>query len=384
MLIRNALAVRRDRIQPCDIRVTDGKIAAIAPQLEPLPDFAREEIYDAGGSYVLPGLIDSHTHGAVGSVYYRTDCDVEKITAFEASEGVTAVAATLESAPIDREIELVEHLLPFLENGTPGARLVGIHFEGPFLNPAKKGAMDPDGMVLPNVRDFDRLYEASRGYMKLITVAPEMPGAAEVIRRAAEKGVAVSAGHSMASYEEMKQAIDLGVTRMTHTFNACRPFEHREPGLLGAALTDERVTCEVICDFAHLHPAAVELIYRAKGSSRFTAISDSEFAAGLCEGRLVSEDGTERYIDGGVARLADGTICGSASSLWRGFVNLCSLGLPLWEVSETVSANPARALGIYDRVGSIDIGKEADLCVVSREMKLQKTFVSAKGHITAC
>lgn len=179
--------------------------------------------------------------------------------------------------------------------------------------------MNPDGMVVPNVPDFDRLYDAAEGYMKLITIAPDMPGALDVIQHAASLGVSVSAGHTMASAEQMKTAVDAGVTRMTHTFNACRGFDHREPGILGTALTDEHVTCEVICDFAHLHPLTVELIYRAKGAERFTAISDSEFAAGLAEGKLVGEDGRERFIDGGVARLSDGTICRQRSSLARGF-----------------------------------------------------------------
>ena len=375
MLLKNICAVRHDRIMPCDIRIQNGKIAAFG--LDLLPE-ENETIVDGGGAYAFAGLIDSHTHGAMGSVYYNPNCDVDKILAFEASEGVTMVAATLESAPIDEEISLARYLLPFFAPKSGRAKLGGIHFEGPFLNPAKKGAMNPDGMVVPNVTDFDRLYEAAEGHMKLITVAPDMPGALDVISRAASLGVSVSAGHSMASAEQMKAAVDAGVTRMTHTFNACRSFDHREPGILGAALTDDRVTCEVICDFAHLHPLTVELVYRAKGASRFTAISDSEFAAGLAEGKLIGEDGRERFIDGGVARLSDGTICGSASSLARGFRNLCSLGIPLWEVSRMCSENPARALGIFGETGSLDIGKSADLFLTDRDFHVKTVFVDGE------
>lgn len=375
MLLKNIHAVRSDRIMPCDMRIEHGKIAALGKNLTP---YENEEVIDGGGAYAFAGLIDTHTHGAMGSVYYNLNSDIDTILAFEAQEGVTTVAATLESAPIDTEIALTRHLLSFFEKKSGRAKLGGIHFEGPFLNPAKKGAMNPDGMVMPNVPDFDRLYEAAEGHMKLITVAPDMPGALDVIKRAVSLNITVSAGHTMASADEMNAAVDAGLTRMTHTFNACRSFDHREPGILGTALTDDRVTCEVICDFAHLHPLTVELIYRAKGAARFTAISDSEFAAGLAEGKLISEDGRERIIDGGVARLADGTICGSASSLARGFRNLCSLDIPLWEVSRMCSENPAKALGVFDQTGSLDVGKCADLFLADKDFCVKTVFVDGE------
>lgn len=375
MLLKNIHAVRSDRVTPCDMRLEHGRIAAFGKDLTP---YENEEVIDGGGAYAFAGLIDTHTHGAMGSVYYNLNSDIDTILAFEAQEGVTTVAATLESAPIDTEIALTRHLFPFFEKKSGRAKLGGIHFEGPFLNPAKKGAMNPDGMVMPNVPDFDRLYEAAEGHMKLITVAPDMPGALDVISRAVSRGVKVSAGHTMASAEQMKAAVDAGLTRMTHTFNACRSFDHREPGILGTALTDDRVTCEVICDFAHLHPLTVKLIYRAKGAARFTAISDSEFAAGLAEGKLISEDGRERIIDGGVARLADGTICGSASSLARGFRNLCSLDIPLWEVSRMCSENPAKALGVFDQTGSLDVGKCADLFLADKDFCVKTVFVDGE------
>lgn len=376
MLIKNANTVMANCIVKRDILIKNGKIADIAPVL----DIPGEEIYDAEGLTLLPGFIETHSHGAVGYLCSSEDIDLQAILDFEASEGVTTWAVTHHTmATEDFEKKLPEALGLMGKEGK-GAKIGGIHAEGPFINVAKKGAMNEKRIILPTIETFDRMYDACEGNLKLITMAPEMEGATEVIKHAVSKGVKVSAGHTDATYDQMMRAIDAGVTRMTHTFNACRAISHREPGVLGAALTDKRITCEVICDFGHLHPAAVNLLYQIKGSSNFCAVSDSEFAAGLkTEGRVLL-DGEPRYIDheAGICRLENGTICGSASSLHRGFKNLVSLGIPMWEVSEMCSANGAKALGIFDKTGSITVGKAADIVIVDGNLDIKKVFVDGK------
>ena len=375
MLIKNANTVMSNCVVKRDLLIKDGKITDIAPVL----DVQGEEIYDAAGLTLLPGFVETHSHGAVGYLCSNEGIDLQAILDFEASEGITTWGVTHHTMAIDEFVNKLPEALNLIGKST-GAKVGGIHAEGPFINVAKKGAMNEKRIIAPSIEVFDRMYDACQGQMKIITIAPEMEGAIEVIKHAVKKGVKVSAGHTDATYDEMMRAIDAGVTRMTHTFNACRALSHREPGVLGAALTDKRVTCEVICDFGHLHPAAVKLLYQIKGSSNFCAISDSEFAAGLkAEGKVLL-DGEPRYIDheAGVCRLENGTICGSASSLYRGFKNLVSLGIPMWEVSEMCSANGAKALGVFDKTGSITIGKAADIVIVDDKLEIKKVLVDGK------
>lgn len=375
MIIKNAKAVFENNALNRDLRIENGKITEINEKITPKNG---EEIYDAKGSYVLAGFIDTHIHGAVGEGFYLKNSNAQKMLEFEASKGVTTVAPTICMATAEEIKGMVHSILDAKKQTPNGSKIGGFHLEGPFLNFNKKGGMTPDWILKPSASYFNKLYDACEGMLKIMTLAPELDGIETVIDEAVKKGVALSAGHTEATYEEMMRGIDMGITRLTHTFNAMVALNHRNPGVLGAALTDKRVTCEVICDFAHLAPPAVDLIYKLKGSGHFTAISDSDFFAGLPDGVM---DSLGRKIDiyDGVAHLEDGTICGSQGTLYTGFRNLYSLGIPVWEISEMMSKTPAKALGIFDKTGSIEVGKTADLVVIdNKTLDIQDVFVDGK------
>ena len=361
-----------------DVQITDGKITRISTVLSPsdVSDDSSEEILDMSGKYILPGFIDSHMHGARGHKISDPDPDLLEITRYEATQGVTSIALStvcteysLLLRQIDRAVEASKQ--------TRFAKIPAIHAEGPFINKKKKGAMDENAILVPDLLQLDEMIEHGQGQLKLITLAPEMPGALEVIRHAVDNGLTVSMGHTDATYDEAKSAIDAGASQSTHTFNAMRALSHRELGVLGAALTDPRVCCEMICDHTHLHPGAIQLIYRAKGADRINIISDSEHGAGI-DATEVVVDGEVRYIVDGVMKMKDGTIAGSASSMLFGIQNLIKDGIPLEDISRMASLNPAKTLKINDQTGSIAVGKAADLVVLTADYEVDSTYVNGR------
>jgi len=371
MVLKNAQVVFIDEIKKCDLKIENGKYSEIADNI--LPENG-EEVIDLTGKYVLSGFIDTHTHGAIGFRYISPDADLNKIAEFEAKNGVTAVTPTFSSYSAELLKPAADNVLKSIRGKTSGAKFIGIHSEGPYLNIERKGGMNEEYITPPTVEKFRALYDAFDGEMKIMTIAPELEGAFDVIEEAVKKGVKVSAGHTSADYDTMIKAVSAGVSRMTHTFNAAVGINHRNPGVLGAALTDNRVNCEVICDFVHLHSAAVNLIYKSKGAKNFTAVSDSLFMAGLPEGEY-KYFGKDYTVKGGVAYLPDGTISGSSRTLLDAFHNLLSLDIPLKDITVMMSANPAKALGEYDNIGSIAVGKCADFIVMDNKFDLEKTFV---------
>ncbi|MBQ8813412.1 MAG: N-acetylglucosamine-6-phosphate deacetylase [Lachnospiraceae bacterium] len=369
MILKNGMIMDENfQLRRCDIQISEGQITAIG---EDLTD--GEASVDMTGKYILPGFIDSHMHGAVGSKISDSDPDLCAITRYEVTQGVTSIALStvcteysLLLRQIDRAVEA--------SRTCEGAKIAAIHAEGPFINRKKKGAMEESAIISPDIQKLDEMIEHGCGMLKLITLAPEVPGALEVIRHAAEKGLTVSMGHTDATYDEAMAAIDAGASQSTHTFNAMRALSHREPGVLGAALTDPRVRCEMICDHTHLHPGAIKLIYRAKGADRINIISDSEHGAGINADKI-EFDGEVRYIVDGVMKMEDGTIAGSASSLLFGIQNLIKDGIPLTDISKMASLNPAKTLKIDHLTGSIAVGKAADLAVLDGNYNIDCTYV---------
>lgn len=371
MIFANAHIVDENfNVRKCDIQVIEGKIAKIGENL------SGDEILNMSGKYILPGFIDTHFHGANGVRVNNKAEDILKITSFEVTQGVTSVAITTSSTEFSELILNMKAIAKATE--TPiGAKIIGIHAEGPFLNIKKKGAMNPENILVPDKEKLDAMIESSNGLLKLITIAPDVDGAIDFIKYAHESDITVSLGHTDATYDIAEKAFLAGATQTTHTFNAMRAYSHREPGILGAALTNPEIVCEMICDYVHLHPATVKLIYLAKGADNINMISDSEYATGLNIKEFMA-DGQKVYLKDGVLRLEDGTISGSAMTLLDGVKHLLHDGYPIGDVAKMASLNPAKSMKADDYLGSIKVGKCADFAVLDEEFELYATFIDGK------
>lgn len=375
LLLKNIRAVLPNSIERCDVHIVDGHIAAIATTIVPQAD---DEVRDCAGALLMPGFIDSHIHGGLSQYFMDPTSDLAAIAEHYAHYGVTAIVPTFSARPYETFEEAARHVVGFCKQPHVGAKIVGIHAEGPFLGPERPGGMPKEYFVKPTVEQVDKMIKDCDGLLRILTLAPEVEGALEVIPYAVKRGLAVSAGHTNATYDQMKAAINAGLTRMTHAFNASRPINHREPGVLMAAFDDARVNCEVICDFGHLHPATVNMIYRLKGANGFTAISDCSDRRGYTEpgeGEHITADGVPYTVWHGVAWSQSGGVMGCGNNLLVGVRNLHSLGIPLTEVATMASANPAKALGIFEKTGSIEVGKAADLVLMNDELTVLSTFV---------
>lgn len=316
-------------------------------------------VLDARGCRVIPGLIDLHFHGCAGEDFSDASPDgLRKIAGFELSQGVAYLCPAAMSLPEERLIAVCENAAAHRAQNSGGAELVGVHLEGPFLSPAKKGAQNGDFLRAPDPALLKRLQEAAEGCVRLLTLAPELPGAAELIRAAVNMGITVSLGHTAAGYDAAKAAFQAGADHVTHLFNAMPPFAHREPGVVGAAF-DSGAFAELICDGVHVHPAAVRAAFRLFGGERIVLISDSMRASGMPDGSYTL-GGQAVVVRGPRCTLEDGTtIAGSSTTLTDCMRTAVSFGVPLADAVRACTCNPARVLGIDGRAGSLDPGKEA-------------------------
>ena len=293
-----------------------------------------------------------------------------------ARHGVTSFLATICGSQ-----EAIEAgIRASLKSKAEGAEMLGIHLEGPFINPKRKGAFAVETIVAPDLELLKYYMEAAQGTIRLITLAPELEHALDLVRYARQAGVVCSAGHTQATWDEMMVAIEAGVSHVTHTFNGMAPLNHRDPGILGAALADDRLTVEMIADGIHIHPAAMKLLLRCKPAERVVVISDSIGAAGLPDGSYTFE-GLEVTIANHSARLKDGTLAGSVTTLEKELVNLVRLvGIPLEHALRIASQNPATELGLQNRKGRLAAGMDADLICLDRET-LELQWTMARGRM---
>lgn len=348
-------------------------------------DTADGRVLDADGCYVIPGLVDVHFHGAAGYDF----CDgtpeaLSAIAAYELANGVTSICPatmTLDSGRLAEICKNAANASRGEQSGAAaGARLVGIHLEGPFIAPEKKGAQNPNYIAAPSIELLQELYEASGSLVRLITVAPEVDGAAEFIREACGQ-VHVSIGHTACDYDTAVRAITLGADHLTHTFNAMQPLSHRAPGPIAAGAMADSVMAEVICDGIHVHETMIKCLLRLFGPERVVFISDSMRATGMPDGTY-DLGGLAVSVSGPYAKLSDGTIAGSVSNLMQCMKHAVSVGIPLETAVACATVNPARSIGVDDQVGSLDCGKRAD-CVLLDQKTLAIRQVIFKGEPAA-
>ncbi len=367
-LIKGACAVNADcsGLERRDLYIEDG---IIVESLSGEP----EKIISAEGKYLLPGLIDIHTHGYHGVSYYAEGDDFTDALKRNAEEGITTVVATVGTRSEEVMLAAIENIKKQKSRALSGAQIGGIHLEGPFVSQGKLGVMK-DNFFPCSVEQFNKFYDAAEGMLKVMTIAPERENAIEVIAEGARRGVRMSLGHTLATYEQAMAAIEAGATGATHTFNAMASLTHREPGILGAVLTDPRVTCEAICDMVHLAPATVKLIAAAKGREGMILVSDSSSISGLGDGDYLIE-GSYRYVRDGVARNEKGSIAGSTYTMAHGARKLLELGFTLADIASVGARNPARAIGIDGEVGTLEIGKRANVIISDADFNVERVLV---------
>jgi N-acetylglucosamine-6-phosphate deacetylase len=330
-------------------------------------------VYDASGCYVIPGLTDLHFHGAKG--YDFSDGDpqgLESMAQYELSRGVTQICPAGMTLLEDQLVKICQVAAEHRAANRPGADLCGINLEGPFLSYAKRGAQNGEWLRNPDVELLRRLMKHSKGLVKLVSVAPELPGAMEFIEAVGEE-VTVSLAHTTADYDTAFDACRRGARQVTHLFNAMPPFGHRAPGVVGAALDTPGCMVELICDGVHIHPSVVRAVFKMFGYKRVILISDSMRACGMPDGQYTL-GGQDVTVKGSHATLADGTLAGSVTDLMGCLKTAVSFGIPLEHAVRAAAVNPARAIGIYSRCGSLEPGKRANFVILDQELNIKDVF----------
>ena len=337
---------------------------------------ADGKTYDASGCYVIPGLTDLHFHGCVGEDFSDATPDgLQKMADYELSRGVTQICPAGMTLGEDQLTRICQNAAAHKAKNAGGAELVGVNLEGPFLCKAKKGAQNEAFLHDPDPAMLHRLQQAAQGMVKLVTLAAEQPGALEFIRSAQEDGITVSLGHTTADYDTACAAYEAGARQATHLFNAMPPFTHRAPGVVGAAFDHPQVKVELISDGVHIHPSVVRAVFQLFGAGRVILISDSLRATGMPDGRYPF-GGQEIEVHGNRATMADdpNTLAGSVSDLMACMRSAVSFGIPLHDAVRAAAVNPAQVLGIFDRLGSLDVGKTANLAILDRDLNLKDVF----------
>lgn len=367
MIITNGKVFQEDgSYKVMDLYVENGRLVS-SPE-----EVTDKTQLDAAGLKVLPGLVDIHSHGAKRHDFSDADTGgLKVILQYEKSQGVTSYCPTSMTLPKE-ELLAIFQTAADVEQDDTCAHIVGINMEGPFLDPAKKGAHVEGYIRKPDVEFFRECNKAANGMIKVVTLAPNMEGAEEFIKELHDE-VVISLGHTGADYDCAAKAMKEGALHVTHLYNAMNPMGHREPGVIGAAADNEDCMVELIGDGIHIHPATVRNTFRLFGDSRVILISDSMMATGMENGKY-ELGGQEVTMKDRKATLADGTIAGSATCLFDCMKSVISMGVPEREAILDATANPARSIGIFDEVGSLAPGKRADIVLADEELNIVKVL----------
>ena len=374
-----------EEIQNPLLAVEDGLISEVSSRsTTEVP--ANATLIDFGDAVLAPGFVDIHIHGGAGVDAMRaSQSELPRLGQFLTTHGVTGYLPTTVAAPLDATCAALERLADAIEAASTAtddnpaqARPLGIHLEGPFLSHKRRGVHPPENLVAPTLEIFERLWQAARGHVRMLTIAPEIPGAMEVIAEAARRNVCVSMGHSDAEMPIAQEAVKAGARHATHTFNAMRPLDHREPGIIGEVLSDDRLSADIIVDGVHVAPSVVKLFLRAKGRELAVLITDAISATGMPDGRYQLGPIEVDVRDGKC--MSNGSLAGSVLTMDRAVRNVTKFSD--WSLREALRAatlNPARTLGLAGHHGILSRGAEANFNVLSQAGEVLKTIVHGRG-----
>jgi N-acetylglucosamine-6-phosphate deacetylase len=389
VLCADRLYTPQEEIQGALLFIEDGLISAIStraqkevPKNVTVVDFANDGL---GNAILAPGFVDIHMHGGAGlDVMRASPSELPHLNKFLTTHGVTGYFPTTVAAPLDQTCAALERLADAIEAAQDSragnaveAHPLGIHLEGPFLSHLRRGVHPPEYLVTPTLEIFERLWQAARGYVRMMTIAPELPGALEVIAEAARRKVLVSIGHSDAVLDAARAGVKAGASHATHTFNAMRPLDHRDPGILAEVLTDQHITADIIVDGIHVAPEVVQLFLQAKGLDRAVLITDAMAATGMPDGTYQLGPIQVEVKEGKCT--SGGKLAGSVLTMDRAVRNVSQFaGWSLQDAVRAASLNPARAAGLAQH-GKIVPGADANLVVLSPEGEVRKTIVRGRG-----